>query len=101
MHGACRAMPHAISWLGDHYQLHALMSQLFSKLPRSAVDAAFAVIVERLSSLSDPRQAEDLTLVVEFACCARPRLAEERLLKPLVQRIVEDVGAEPADGALH
>lgn len=97
----CRAMPSSLSWLGDHFKLHALMAQLFQKLPEKAADVAADVIFTRTATLLDPRHAEDAAILVEFACQARVDAAVRKLLRPLLTAVAEDVASEPADGASH
>jgi hypothetical protein len=95
----CSATPSTVSWLGDHFKLHGLMCQFFWKLPASAARAAAAVALDHAASLADPRQADELSVVVQFAATALPDVAERRLLTPTMKSIGEDVAAEPADGA--
>jgi hypothetical protein len=88
-----------VSSLGDFYKLHALSRQLFRKLPGAAVDAAVDLIMTFARNLADARPAEDLGFMISCACEARPQVAEQRLLVPLMASCAEDAASEPADGS--
>jgi hypothetical protein len=86
------------SSLGDYYKLHGLIRQLFKKLPEVAVDAAVDLITTHVRTVADAQPAEDLAFLIMCSCEARPHMAQQRLLLPLLASCAEDAASEPTDG---